>query len=70
VLKIGKAQLANLESLIRGGYVGKVSPLATSTEDSMSLLHFGDAVGFFMSRAAEVTHLPSPKWSPNLGAGA
>jgi hypothetical protein len=69
VLKIGKSEMGNLEALIAGGYVGRVSPLATSPRDSLTLFQFGDALGFFLSRTAEVTHLPSSKWSPNLGAG-
>lgn len=59
-------QKANLEMLIRLGAIAKVGPLATNRTDTITVPEFGDAVGFFMSRMAEITHQPSSKWSPWL----
>lgn len=57
---------ASLEKLIRLGFVAKVGPLAAGTSPTISALDFGDAIGFFMARMAELTHTPSTKWSPYL----
>jgi hypothetical protein len=69
VLKISPSALPKLESLIRFGYVGKVGPLATNPQDRLTPRQFGEAVGMFLSRTAEVTHDSTSKWSPILGAG-
>jgi hypothetical protein len=66
MLRIGSTQRSNLERLIRFGCVGKVAPLATGPKDTISVSEFGDALGFFMARIAQLTHLPDPKWSPTL----
>lgn len=55
-----------LETLIRYGFVGKVSPIATNTASDMSLEDYADALGFFMSRLGDITHTPSSKWSPYM----
>jgi hypothetical protein len=59
-------QRKNLERLIRWGAVAKLGPIATAKEETLSLQEFGDALGFFMSRMAELTHMPSSKWTPAL----
>jgi hypothetical protein len=64
VLKIAPAERAHLIGLIKLGLVGKVSPLATGPTDTMDAKDLGDAVGFYLSRIAQVTHMPDPKWSP------
>lgn len=53
-----------LETLIRYGFVGKVSPVATNATPTMSLEDYADALGFFMARLGDITHTPSSKWSP------
>lgn len=59
-----------LEKLVKWGFVGKVSPLATSKNDGLSLAEFGDAMGLFLARIADLTHTPSTKFSPYLqGSG-
>lgn len=55
-----------IEKLVKWGFIGKVSPLATSKTDSLTLAEFGDAMGFFLMRVADLTHTPSAKWSPYL----
>jgi hypothetical protein len=57
-------QRANLEKLIRWGFIHRVSPIATSENDSLTLSEFGNLMGQFVARLAELTHKPSPKWSP------
>lgn len=65
-LKIATAQRANLEKLIRMGAVAKLGPLATGPTDTLTIPQFGDALGFFLSRMAEITNQPSNKWTPAL----
>ncbi len=55
-----------LEKLVKWGFVGKVSPLATSKSDTLTLAEFGDTMGYFLMRVADLTHTPSAKWSPYL----
>lgn len=55
-----------LASLIKGGYVAKISPLATMKADKFTASQFGDALGFFLARVAETTYTPSSKWTPIL----
>lgn len=57
-------QRAALEKLIRWGFVGRVAPLATSNEATLSINVFGDALALFVARLCEVTHTPSAKFSP------
>lgn len=54
----------HLQRLISYGFVAPVGPLATGPKDTVSVEEFGDALGFYMARLAEVTHLPDSKWSP------
>jgi len=55
-----------LEKLITLGLVAPVGPLAAGPTTSLSIDHFGDALGFFLTRIAELTHMPDNKWSPGL----
>ncbi len=67
VLRLSDAkQLANLKRLIKLGAVARVGPLATGPEETMTPHDFGDAVGFFVARIAQMTHMPSNKWTPWL----
>jgi len=63
-----KATRMKLEKLIAWGCVDKVGMLATSPKDTLGVLDFGDAVGLMTSRVAELTHMPDPKFSPDLQA--
>ncbi|HVL37996.1 MAG TPA: hypothetical protein VM328_01270 [Fimbriimonadaceae bacterium] len=55
-----------LEKLIAWGAVAQVGPIATSKVESISLADFGDALGFFVARMAELTHTPLSKWTPGM----
>lgn len=57
---------SKLQSLIAWGCVDRVGPLATSSKDTLGVLEFGDAVGFLLSRVAQLTHTPDPRFSPDL----
>lgn len=67
VLKVGgAASRTALTSLVSWGFVAPVGPLAVGPKPNLSVAQFGDAVGFFLARMSDVTHMPSPRWSPNL----
>ncbi len=55
-----------LTSLVKGGFVAKVGPLAAGKRPGVSPTELGDAIGFFVARIAEVSHLPSSRWTPYL----
>lgn len=59
-------QSSSLTSLVKGGFVAKVGPLAAGKRAGVSPNELGDAIGFFVARLAEVTHLPSSRWTPYL----
>jgi hypothetical protein len=59
-------QRDNLEMLVRMGAVAKIGPLATGPGNVLTVPEFGDAIGFFLARMAQMTHLPSSKWTPAL----
>jgi hypothetical protein len=40
--------------------------LATGPTDSITVSDFGDAIGFFVSRVAQMSHMPNRKWTPWL----
>lgn len=69
VVPRGNASRPVLEKLIKWGCVGKVSPLATSKNDNLTLAEFGDAMGLFLARVADLTHTPNTKFSPYLQGG-
>lgn len=55
-----------LVKLVRYGCIGPVSVLATGPTDSISPEDFGDAVGLFLVRIADLTHTSSARFSPDL----
>jgi hypothetical protein len=55
-----------LGTLVSWGFVAPMGALATGPKPGLSVAQFGDAVGFFLARMSDVTHMPSPKWSPYL----
>lgn len=61
-----KPERAMLEKLIRWQFVAKVGPIAAGNKNTLTLEEFGDALGFFTLRVADLTHLPSARWSPYL----
>lgn len=56
----------SLTLLVRWGFVSRQGVLASSDKPTLSLREFGDTMGFFIARLAEVTHIPSTRWSPYL----
>lgn len=67
VVKLTDAkQKANLLALIKMGAVARIGPLSVGPTDSLTVPEFGDAVGFFISRMAFMTHLPSSDWTGSL----
>lgn len=66
VFKISAAQRANLDKLVTRGCVARIGPLAVGPAQGLTVSEFGDALGFFVARVTEMTHLPSPKWTPRL----
>lgn len=65
-IKSGDPARPKLEALIKWGFVGRVSPLATSPKLTLTPEQFGDAVGLFLARMAELTHTPDSRWSPYM----
>lgn len=62
------SEKTQLETLVKWGFIDRVSPIATSSSPNLSLEEFGDALGFYLSRMAELTHSPSSKFTPALMA--
>ncbi|MEJ5170916.1 MAG: hypothetical protein WHU10_08010 [Fimbriimonadales bacterium] len=55
-----------LEELIRWQCVAKLGPLAAGERTTLTVDEFGDALGFCLARLADLTHMPSTRWSPYL----
>ncbi len=55
-----------LEALVRGGFIARVGPLATSKRNTLAVNEFVDAVGYFFTRIGELTHMPDAKFSPSI----
>jgi hypothetical protein len=60
------AERALLQTLVKGGYVANIGPLATGKRVTLTTREFGDALGFALARIAEAANLPSTKWTPAL----
>jgi hypothetical protein len=65
-IKRGRPARKAVEKLIAWEFVAKVGPLAANLKPTLTLGEFGEALGFFLARIADLTHLPSNKWSPYL----
>lgn len=64
--KIDAAQKAALDRLVNRGFVARIGPLAVGPQAGLTVKQFGDALGFFMARASQLSHLPSARWTPML----
>lgn len=60
------ASRQKIRVLIAAGAVAKYGPLVSGPTMSLTVAEFGDAVGFFLARISELTHMPSRKWTPYL----
>ncbi|HCD99740.1 MAG TPA: hypothetical protein DER07_01710 [Armatimonadetes bacterium] len=62
----GDPSRAALEELIRWQCVAKLGPVAAGERTTLTVDEFGDALGFCLARLADLTHMPSTRWSPYL----
>ncbi len=58
--------LASIQKLSRFGCIGPVGPLVTGNGQNMTVEHFGETLGLFMSQIAALTYTAEPKWTPAL----
>jgi hypothetical protein len=66
VIKMSGPAKNTLVRLVKLGAVGNYSNLAAGSVDKLNATEFGDSLGFFLARMAQLTHTPSSKWSPPL----
>lgn len=66
LISVKSPSRAQVERLIAWGFVSKTGPLVTGTQETMTPAEFGDALGMFIARMADLTHTPSSKWSPYM----
>lgn len=52
--------------LVKGAFANRIGVLMCGPADSIEVIQMGDAVGFFLCRIAELSHVPSIRWSPYL----
>lgn len=64
-----KTAKAAANKLVAWGCIGRFAPLVTGSGTTIPLPIFGDAMGLFIARMAELTHTPSSKFSPYLKVG-
>ncbi|MEI7577668.1 MAG: hypothetical protein WCK51_12305 [Armatimonadota bacterium] len=60
---------AQMQFLVAKGLVMPLGPLVTGKNGPVSTSEFGDAVGVLIARLADLCHLPSTTYSPNLMPG-
>ena len=65
-LRMSGSSRADLVKLVRLGAIAPIGPVAAGPKDSLTVAEFGDALGYFLARMAEITHMPSRKWTPAL----
>lgn len=58
--------MAEARSLSQWGFLAPVGPLVVGTKPEVTVPEFGEAIGLFLSRLADLTHQSSRKYSPNL----
>ncbi len=64
-----KTAKAEASKLVAAGCIGKYAQLVAGAGNTMQVGSFGDAVGLFIARIAELTHTPSSRFSPYLKLG-
>lgn len=52
--------------LIKLGFLEPVAPMVVGPAETLTVRQFSEAVGFFIERWSDMTHLPSLKWSPDV----
>ena len=58
-----KSIALKLETL---GFIDRFGPLVTGKTEGLQPNEFGDALGYFIARVAELSHTPTTKFSPYL----
>ncbi len=58
-----------LRELQRWGFVPTSGPLTSKPAETIELRQFGDSIGYFMLRLAELTHRPDSRYTPGLMNG-
>lgn len=61
-----QASMAQLLVLVKSGVVAERGRVAAGPADTLTVKEFGDAIGYFFVRIAQLSHLPSAKYSPGL----
>ena len=69
MFKIDAAQKLSLSKLVSRGCIGRIAPLAVGPDATLTPKEFGDALGFFSARLMQMSHLPSPEFTPSLQEG-
>jgi len=54
------------KTLTEWNFVAPFGPLVSGSKPTLSRRQLGDAVGYFLTRLADLTHSPSHKFSPDL----
>ena len=65
-VKFPEAERKKAIRLIKLGFLEPVAPLVFGPGDTLTAAQFSEALGFFVERWSDMTHLPSTKWSPDL----
>jgi hypothetical protein len=66
IIRMSEPTKAVLIKLVKMGAIGNHSHLAAGPLDKLTPADFGDSLGFFLARMAQMTHTPSSEWSPPL----
>lgn len=66
VITLKQPARKDAETLIRRGFADPIGPLVAGKAIGLTPHEFGDALGYFLARVADVTHTPSSKYSPAL----
>ena len=66
MLKVSGKLRSSVENLVAWALLPKVGALVSGPKDTVNLEVFGDTIGLFLARVADLTHTPSAKFSPFL----
>ena len=66
VVKMQGADRDAAFKLIKAGALANYGRIVTGPADTLTTQELGDAVGFFLARIAQMSHMPSSKFTPEL----
>jgi len=66
VVKFAEPERKKAIRLIKLGFLEPVAPLVVGPDDKLTVGQFSEALAFFVERWADMTHIPTTKWSPDL----